>query len=52
MKLKGLYFAEVAEIQDAVTNELNNVQNKEFLAAFLKLYDPCKRLYICQWSVF
>jgi hypothetical protein len=42
MKLKELHFAYVAEIQDAVTDELNKVQNKEFLAAFQKLYDHAK----------
>jgi hypothetical protein len=36
MKLKGLHFADVAEIQEAVTDELK-VQKEEFLAAFQKL---------------
>jgi hypothetical protein len=35
MKLKGLHFADVAEIQEAVTDELKKVQKEEFLAAFL-----------------
>jgi len=39
MKLKGLHFADVAEIQEAVTDELKRVQKEEFLAAFQKLYD-------------
>jgi hypothetical protein len=38
MKLKGPHFADVAEIQEAVTNELK-VQKEEFSAAFQKLYD-------------
>jgi hypothetical protein len=42
MKLKGLHFAEVAEIQDAITDELKKVQKDEFLAAFQKLYDFAK----------
>jgi hypothetical protein len=42
MKLKGLHFADVAEIQEAVTDELKAVQKEEFLAAFQKLYDPTK----------
>jgi len=42
MKLKGLHFADVAEIQEAVTDELNKVQKDEFSAAFQKLYDPTK----------
>jgi hypothetical protein len=39
MKLKGLHFADVAEIQEAVTDELKKVQKEEFSAAFQKLYD-------------
>jgi hypothetical protein len=30
MKLKGLQFVDVAEIQKAVTNELKKVQKEEF----------------------
>jgi len=39
MKIKGLHFVDVAEIQEAVTDELKKVQKEEFLAAFQKLYD-------------
>ena len=42
MKLKGLHFADVAETQEAVTDELKKVQKEEFLAAFQKLYDLAK----------
>jgi len=42
MKLKGLHFADVAEIQVAVTDELKKVQEEEFSAAFQKLYDRAK----------
>jgi hypothetical protein len=42
MKLKGLHFADIAEIQEAVTDELNKVQIEEFLAAFQKLYNHAK----------
>ena len=42
MKLKGLHFADVAEIQEAVTGELKKVQKQEFSAAFHKLYDRKK----------
>jgi len=42
MKLKGPHFADVAEIQEAVTDESNKVQKDEFSAAFQKLYDPTK----------
>jgi hypothetical protein len=46
MTLKGLHFVDVAEIQEAVTDELRNVQKKEFSAAFQKLYDGANA-YIC-----
>jgi len=42
MKFKGLNFADVAEIQEAVTDELKNVQKEEFSAAFQKLYNCAK----------
>jgi hypothetical protein len=42
MKSKGLHFANVAEIQEAVTDELKEVQKEEFSAAFQKLYDHAK----------
>jgi hypothetical protein len=52
MKLKGLLFADVAEIQEAVTDELKKVQKDEFSAAQKPVYMPMeiilnkKRLYI------
>jgi hypothetical protein len=45
MKLKGLRFADVVEIQEAVTDELKKVQKEEFSAAFQKLYN-CTNAYI------
>jgi hypothetical protein len=42
MKLKGLHFADVAEIQEAVTDESEKVQIEEFSAAFQKLHDRAK----------
>jgi hypothetical protein len=42
MKWKGLHFADVAEIQEAVTDELKKVHKDEFSAAFQKLYDHTK----------
>jgi hypothetical protein len=42
IELKGPHFADVAEIQEAVTNELKKVQEDEFSAAFQKLYDRAK----------
>jgi len=53
MKLKGLNFADVAEIQEAVTDELKKVRKEEFSAGFQKLYNrakACIYIYICQWS--
>jgi hypothetical protein len=38
MTLKALHFADVADIQEAVTDELQKVQKEEFSAAFRKLY--------------
>jgi len=34
MKLKGLHFVDVAEIQEAITDKLKKVEKKEFSAAF------------------
>ena len=48
MKLKGVHFAVVVEIQEAVTDVLKRVQNEK---AFQKL-QPCKSLCICQLSLF
>jgi hypothetical protein len=45
MKLKGLHFVVVAEIQEAVTDGLNNVQKEEFSAAFQKLYSAKACIY-------
>jgi hypothetical protein len=42
MKLKGLHFADVAKIQEAVTGESRKFQKEEFSAAFQKLYDRAK----------
>jgi hypothetical protein len=42
MKLKGLHFADVAEIQEVVTDELKKVQKEEFSAAFQKVFDRAK----------
>jgi hypothetical protein len=42
IKLKGLQFADVAEIQEAVTDELKKVQKQEFSAGFQKLYYRAK----------
>ena len=41
-KLKGLHFADVSEIQEAVTDEVKKAQKEEFSADFQKLYDRAK----------
>jgi hypothetical protein len=46
LKCKGLHFADVAEIQGAVADELKRVQKEEFSAAFQKLYDRAKPVYM------
>jgi exopolysaccharide biosynthesis protein len=42
MKLKGPKVADVAKIQEAVTDELKKVQKEEFSAAFQKFCDRTK----------
>ena len=37
-EVKRLHFANVAEIQEAVTDELKKVEKEEFSAAFQKMY--------------
>jgi len=41
-KLKALHFADVAEIEEAVTDELKKIQKEEFSTAFQKLYEGTK----------
>jgi len=52
MKLKGLNFADVAEIQAAVTDELKKVKKRGIFGSFSESVRPRKSLYICQWSLF
>jgi hypothetical protein len=47
MKLKGLHFADVAEFQESVTDELKRVQKEEFSAAFQKL---CHCTKVCIYA--
>jgi hypothetical protein len=42
MKLKGLHFADVAEIQEAVTDQLKKVEKRGIFGSFQKLYDRAK----------
>jgi HD superfamily phosphohydrolase YqeK len=48
IKLKGLHFADVPEIQEVVNDELKKAQKEEFSAAFQKLYE---KAYICHWNI-
>jgi hypothetical protein len=41
----------VAEIQEAVTDELKRVQRGIF-GSFSETVELCKSQYICQWSLF
>jgi hypothetical protein len=45
MKLKGLHFADVPEIQEAVTDELKKVQKEDFSAAFRNWTTTQKPVY-------
>jgi len=53
MELKGLHFADIAEIQEAVTDELKKVPKKR---NFRQLSRNCttaqKPVYVCKWSLF
>jgi hypothetical protein len=42
MKLKGLHTVDIAEIQEAITDELKKVQKEEFSAAFQKMHNRAK----------
>jgi hypothetical protein len=52
MKLKGLHFEDVAEIQETVTNELKKVQKRGIFCSFSETVRPRKSLYTCQWCLF
>ena len=51
MKLKGLHFADVAEIQEAVTDKLKKVQ-KEELSTASQNCTTAQKLYMRQWNLF
>jgi histone-lysine N-methyltransferase SETMAR len=48
IKSKGLHFADVVKIQEAVTDELNKVQKGEFSASFQK--KPYDRANACIYA--
>jgi hypothetical protein len=49
MKLKGLHFADVAEIQEAVTDELS--PKRGIFGSFSENVLSRKSLYMCQWRI-
>ena len=42
MKLKGLHFPDIAQIKEAIIDELRKVEKEEFSAGFQKLYGRAK----------
>jgi len=46
IKLKGLHFADIAEIQGAVTDELKKVQEEDFRQLFKNCTTAQKRVYM------
>jgi hypothetical protein len=52
MNLKVLHFADVVEIQEAVTDESKKVQKEEFSAAFQKLYGRAKACIYAKGAYF
>jgi len=46
MKLKGLHFSDVVEIQEAVTDELKKVQKEEIWQLFKKCTTVQKPVYM------
>jgi hypothetical protein len=52
MKLKGLHFLDVAEIKEAVTNEVKKAQKRGILGSFSETVQRHKNPCICQWSLF
>jgi hypothetical protein len=52
MKLKGLQFADAAEIQEVITDELRKVKKGGIFGSFSKTVRQRESLYICHWSLF
>jgi histone-lysine N-methyltransferase SETMAR len=52
IKLKELHFADVAEIQEAITDALKKVQKEEIFCSFSETVQTRKSLYICQLGFF
>jgi len=47
MKLKGLHFADVVEIQETATDKLKRVQKRNFWQIFIKYTTAQKLVYMC-----
>jgi hypothetical protein len=52
MKLKGLHFADVAQIQEPITDELKKVQKEEFLYLFRNCTTAQKPVYMPMELIF
>jgi len=53
MKLKGLHFVGVAEIQETITDEqIKESPKRGIFGSFSETVLPHKSLYICQWCLF
>ena len=52
IKLKGLHFADVAETQETITDELKKAQKRNFQQLFRNCTTAQKPVYICQWNLF
>jgi len=52
VKLKGLHFADVPEIQESITDELKKVQKEEFSAAFINYTTAQKLIYMLMDLIF
>jgi hypothetical protein len=51
-KLKGLHYADVADIKEVVTDELKKVYKEEFFGSVSENVRPRKGLYLCHWTSF
>jgi hypothetical protein len=52
MQLKELHFADVAEIQEAVTDKLKKVPKIGVFGSFSETVRQRQSLYVCHWSLF
>jgi len=50
--LKGLHFADVAEIQEAVIDKFKEGPKRKIFGSIPEIVQLRKSLYICKWSLF